>query len=522
MRNKKILTLLLIGLMFINAGIPEDAEINITAQRADQSNLVISWSIKNIDNVNDVRMEILFDNPPEGLIQNPLVIDDITQDELTSSRTIEWLGDSKLTVKLIISTINFVQYTGEDCNHTFCLKESIEEFESEEFLIDEVPNLPVVPTTLAEIVDTQNETTSTQTITNGNIEFTNELITTIPIFSDIDFSDQQKNAFAFGITSMIIFLFYGVLLAQEWFNRIISHYRVKWTKKETILKQKTKLETIMEISLIALITSLIYAFVEEGFTFSVEPQNLAIFLGVLFGLAVVTFFYEGIESLIEYFIYDQKARFSWNPQAMFFAILSTVLFIVIDLPFGFILGFIASIHIVTKREQADLSPKFFSMISLAIVGYAFFYATSFDEVSSSGVLMAICKLTYLMCLEGVIFKAVPWGGNELFDAIGDSKGLNQAMPVVSFLISVWLFIRILVLPPDSEFNALQQTLLQSGALAFRFALVLLVYITIIIILGNFMKKYAELNRPVHYNGDDILSDDEIKDIIEEELEDSIR
>jgi hypothetical protein len=96
------------------------------------------------------------------------------------------------------------------------------------------------------------------------------------------------------------------------------------------------------------------------------------------------------------------------------------------------------------------------------------------------------------------------------------------MPVVSFLISVWLFIRILVLPPDSEFNALQQTLLQSGALAFRFALVLLVYITIIIILGNFMKKYAELNRPVHYNGDDILSDDEIKDIIEEELEDSIR
>ena len=46
---------------------------------------------------------------------------------------------------------------------------------------------------------------------------------------------------------------------------------------------------------------------EEGFTFSVEPQNLAIFLGVLFGLFVVSFFYEGIESLIEYFIYDHKA-----------------------------------------------------------------------------------------------------------------------------------------------------------------------------------------------------------------------
>ena len=44
------------------------------------------------------------------------------------------------------------------------------------------------------------------------------------------------------------------------------------------------------------------------------------------------------------------------------------------------------------------------MISLSIVGYFFFYATSFESVSSSGVLMAICKLTYLMCLEGLYSK----------------------------------------------------------------------------------------------------------------------
>ena len=205
---------------------------------------------------------------------------------------------------------------------------------------------------------------------------------------------------------------------------------------------------------------------------------------------------------------------------MFFAILSTVLFIVIDLPFGFILGFIASIHIVTKREQADLSPKFFSMISLAVVGYAFFYATSFESVSSSGVLMAVCKLTYLMCLEGVIFKAVPWGGNELFDAIGDSEGLNQAMPVVSFLMGIWLFIRILVLPPDSEIREAQETLLQSGALAYRFMLVLLLYIMIILLLGNFMKKYAELNKPAEYEESLRLDDEDISDFMDDELSDS--
>ena len=192
----------------------------------------------------------------------------------------------------------------------------------------------------------------------------------------------------------------------------------------------------------------------------------------------------------------------------------------IELPFGFILGFIAAIHIVSNRPKAELSPKFYSMMSLSIVGYFFFYATSFESVSSSGVLMAVCKLTYLMCLEGVIFKAVPWGGNELFDAIGDSEGLNQAMPIVSFLIGIWLFIRILVLPPDSEFNEVQQTLLQSGALAYRFMLVLLLYITIILLLGNFMKKYAELNKPAEYEESLKLNDEDISEFMDDELSDS--
>ena len=345
-------------------------------------------------------------------------------------------------------------------------------------------------------------------------------ITTIPLFNDIDFTDHQKNSFAFLITSGILILFYGVLLAQEWFNRIIAHYRVRWTSRKSNIKEKTTLETVMEISLVALITALLYAFVEEGFTFDVREENLAIFLGVLFGLVVVTFFYEGIESLIEYYVYDQIIKFDWNPQAMFFAVLSTILFVVIELPFGFILGFIAAIHIVSNRPKAELSPKFYSMMSLSIVGYFFFYATSFESVSSSGVLMAVCKLTYLMCLEGVIFKAVPWGGNELFDAIGDSEGLNQAMPVVSFLMGIWLFIRILVLPPDSEIREAQETLLQSGALAYRFMLVLLLYVMIILLLGNFMKKYAELNKPAEYEESLRLDDEDLSDFMDDELSDS--
>ena len=522
---KKIIISLIFFFSFFNGVYPngyldtnlydtDEATIEIESARLDENNLQISWLVSGLENIDEVIISVR-ELTSDGLQGEPLEIIDYSD---KGQKIIQWDGTTDLSIILKILSTNYTQYSGPDCASVYCYRDITTEITSDEYIINKIPDLPVVTTTVP-VDDFIIEETVIDTSTN--ITFTNELITTIPLFSDIDFSDQAKNAFAFLITSGIIFLFYGVLLAQEWFNRIIAHYRVRWSNRESKLRNKTRLETAMEITLVALITSLLYAFVEEGFTFQVRQENLAIFVGVLFGLIIVTFFYEGIESLIEYFMYDQIVKFDWNPQAMFFAVLSTILFIVIDLPFGFILGFIAAIHVVSKRPKAELSPKFYSMISLSIVGYFFFYATSFESVSSSGVLMAICKLTYLMCLEGVIFKAVPWGGNELFDAIGDSDGIYQAMPIVSFLISIWLFIRILVLPPDSEFNELQQTLLQSGELAYRFMLVLLIYILIILLLGNFMKKYAELNRPADYEESLKVDDEEIIDLVDDDLSESV-
>lgn len=495
----------------------EEVLIEIEEARLDENNLQISWNISGVDNIDQVIL-IVREFTADGLLNEPLELKDSAA---TGSKVILWDGSNTLSLTIKILSTEYTQFTGPDCDSMYCYKDITTEITSDEKLIPPIPVLPVVPATTLVVESPILEVEESSVVdTSTNITFTNELITTIPLFKDIDFTDHEKNSFAFLITSGILILFYGVLLAQEWFNRIIAHYRVRWTSRKNNTKEKTTLETVMEISLVALITALLYAFVEEGFTFDVSEENLAIFLGVLFGLVVVTFFYEGIESLIEYYVYDQIIKFDWNPQAMFFAVLSTILFVVIELPFGFILGFIAAIHIVSNRPKAELSPKFYSMMSLSIVGYFFFYATSFESVSSSGVLMAVCKLTYLMCLEGVIFKAVPWGGNELFDAIGDSEGLNQAMPIVSFLTGIWLFIRILVLPPGSEFKEAQQTLLQSGALAYRFMLVLLLYIMIILLLGNFMKKYAELNKPAEYEESLRLNDEDISEFIDDELSDS--
>ena len=65
-----------------------------------------------------------------------------------------------------------------------------------------------------------------------NIEITNELITSIPLFEDVDLTDQEKNSIAVIISTGIIFLFYIVLLLQEWFNKIISTNNIRWFAKD--------------------------------------------------------------------------------------------------------------------------------------------------------------------------------------------------------------------------------------------------------------------------------------------------
>ena len=115
MKSKKFISVFLIFLFFINAGDIENAEINISAQRVDANDLVISWSMNEVENLQNIVLEVLFENPEDAQIENPLIIDNITMDELIGSRTINWSGESKLFIKLKISIFNFVQYTGDDC-----------------------------------------------------------------------------------------------------------------------------------------------------------------------------------------------------------------------------------------------------------------------------------------------------------------------------------------------------------------------------------------------------------------------
>ena len=458
---KKFL-LILFFTLFISAT-PDTENINITIERKEESTIVISWQVL-YEEFDAITLNILHNENIE------------TYDIPVSEGSIELCCyENEVTVTINVNVTKVVQLSEEDCAADSCISFEREEFQNE-------TSIAAIPTTTTTIPPPPPESTSFL-----NIEITNELITSIPLFDDIDLTDQEKNSIAFIMTTVIIVLFYLVLLLQEWFNKILTEYRVKFFRKDSDITSKSRLLNYFKILFALTMTAFLIGYVEEGASLVLDLENLAVFLAAFVGLVSVTFFYEGVEGLIEKFIFKQKVRFRWAPQAVFFALISTLAFIYFKMPIGFIFGFIASSYILNKRPIAKLSPKFYSSIVLSAVGFGFFYLTSLPVILDSTVFTAIAAISYLMCIEGVLLKALPGGGNELLESLNDSTGPYKVFPLLSFLLGLWLFIRILIVSPDSEFSNLQQDLLSMGSFSLTFGLMLVGYMLSILIIGFFIK-----------------------------------
>ena len=469
---KKFL-LILFFTLFISAT-PDSENLNITIERKEESTIVISWNVL-YEEFDTITLNILHNENIE------------TYDIPLSEGSIELCCyENEVTVTINVNVTKVVQLSEEDCAADSCISFEREEFQNE-------TSIAAIPTTTTSTTTTTTTTTTTipppppESTSFLNIEITNELITSIPLFDDIDLTDQEKNSIAFIMTTVIIVLFYLVLLLQEWFNKILTEYRVKFFRKDSDISSKSKLLNYFKILFALTMTAFLIGYVEEGASLVLDLENLAVFLAAFVGLVSVTFFYEGVEGLIEKFIFKQKVRFKWAPQAVFFALISTLAFIYFKMPIGFIFGFIASSYILNKRPIAKLSPKFYSSIVLSAVGFGFFYLTSLPVILDSTVFTAIAAISYLMCIEGVLLKALPGGGNELLESLNDSTGPYKVFPLLSFLLGLWLFIRILIVSPDSEFSNLQQDLLSMGSFSLTFGLMLVGYMLSILIIGFFIK-----------------------------------
>ena len=469
---------LLIFFFLINAT-TDSENIIIELDRTEDSNISLSWKIL-YNEYDSINVAISHDG-------------EIEKYELTlKENSIElccYEGEVNVTINVIISKV--LQLSNEECSAESCLSFTKETFSNQVVLSP-------IPTTTTSTTTTSTTTTSTTTTTIPppvpestnflDIEITNELITSIPLFDEIDLTDQEKNSIAFIFTTSIIVLFYLVLLLQEWFNKIISNSRISFFRRGKDIKGSSKLINFLKILFSLTLTAFLIGYVEEGASLVLDLENLAVFLAAFIGLISTTFFYEGVEGVIEKFVFKQKVKFQWAPQAVFFALASTGAYIYFEMPIGFIFGFIASSYILNKRPVAKLSPKFYSSIALSAIGFGFFYLTSIPYVLDSSVLTAIAAISYLMCIEGVLLKSLPGGGNELLESLNDSKGAYKLFPLLSFLLGLWLFIRILIVSPDSEFSNLQQDLLSSGSFLLTFATILITYMIIILILGFFIKK----------------------------------
>jgi len=469
---KKFL-LILFFTLFISAT-PDSENLNITIERKEESTIVISWNVL-YEEFDTITLNILHNENIE------------TYDIPLSEGSIELCCyENEVTVTINVNVTKVVQLSEEDCPADSCISFEREEFQNE-------TSIAAIPTTTTSTTTTTTTTTTTipppppESTSFLNIEITNELITSIPLFDDIDLTDQEKNSIAFIMTTVIIVLFYLVLLLQEWFNKILTEYRVKFFRKDSDISSKSRLLNYFKILFALTMTAFLIGYVEEGASLVLDLENLAVFLAAFVGLVSVTFFYEGVEGLIEKFIFKQKVRFRWAPQAVFFALISTLAFIYFKMPIGFIFGFIASSYILNKRPIAKLSPKFYSSIVLSAVGFGFFYLTSLPVILDSTVFTAIAAISYLMCIEGVLLKALPGGGNELLESLNDSTGPYKVFPLLSFLLGLWLFIRILIVSPDSEFSNLQQDLLSMGSFSLTFGLMLVGYMLSILIIGFFIK-----------------------------------
>lgn len=469
---------LLIFFFLINAS-TDSENIIIELDRTEDSNIFLSWKVL-YSEYDSINVEIRHDGKIEKY-ELPL--------KESSIELCCYEGEVNVTINVLITKV--LQLSNEECSAESCLSFTKETFSNQAVLS------PISTTTTS---TTTTSTTSTSTTTTTipppipestnflDIEIKNELIKSIPLFDEIDLTDQEKNSIAFIITTSIIVLFYLVLLLQEWFNKIISNSRISFFRRGKYIKGSSKFINLFKILFSLTLTAFLIGYVEEGASLVLDLENLAVFIAAFIGLMSATFFYEGVEGIIEKFVFKQKVKFQWAPQAVFFALASTGAYIYFEMPIGFIFGFIASSYILNKRPVAKLSPKFYSSIALSAVGFGFFYLTSMPYVLDSSVLTAIAAISYLMCIEGVLLKSLPGGGNELLESLNDSKGAYKLFPLLSFLLGLWLFIRILIVSPDSEFSNLQQDLLSSGSFTLTFATILITYMIIILILGFLIKK----------------------------------
>ena len=284
MKENKKKYLLLFCCLFLIFSTNDSENIDLELERVDQENINLSWNVS-FEDFDTILLEVNHSDEMEAY-QIPIKVGSIQ---------ICCYSD-EVTVVLSVQITRAVDKTDESCNAEECV-----EYIKEVYQASKTLQAFVLPTTT-----TSTTTTTTTTIpppeedaTFMNIEITNELITSIPLFDDVDFNNVEQNNIAIILTTVIIALFYWVLLLQEWFNKILTSKRIKLFSSGNQFSKQGRVKNTFLIFFVLIATSFLIGYVEEGASLILDLENLAIFVAAFVGLVAVTLSYEGVEGLMK-------------------------------------------------------------------------------------------------------------------------------------------------------------------------------------------------------------------------------
>ena len=188
MKENKKKYLLLFCCLFLIFSTTDSENIDLELERVDQENINLSWNVS-FEDFDTILLEVNHSNETE-VYQIPIKVGSI---EICCY-------SDEVTVVLSVQITRAVDKTDESCNAEECV-----EYIKEVYQVSKTLQAFVSPTTT-----TSTTTTTTTTIpppeedaTFMNIEITNELITSIPLFDDVDFNNVEQNNIAIILTCLL-------------------------------------------------------------------------------------------------------------------------------------------------------------------------------------------------------------------------------------------------------------------------------------------------------------------------------
>jgi len=226
---------------------------------------------------------------------------------------------------------------------------------------------------------------------------------------------------------------------------------------------------IAKVTLLLLISALLYAFLDPGF--GVSAGGATIFFSLLIALVVSIYSYKGIAVLLGRRYFKLRARFRLFPVALAFGVACVLISRWIDFHPGYLYGFVAgfaflSMEAETPRRWALLVLAGAVALLLASLA-AWGLAVPVGKLAEGGpgaasVLYGVLVAIFVAGLEGLLFALVP------LTFMDGAKLLTWSRVAwgAAFAVAAWLFFHVLINPGSAYLDALtgKKTLVMLGTL----------------------------------------------------------